>query len=192
MNFSLRRIPDVALAVVAISLCAMGALAQPLGTRIAKPQPSGTPVAPPAPAPASEWQSFLSPDKKFAVLMPTAPLHREKKAQNGITVHAYTSTHSNKSFSVSYFEVGDEATAKTALDLMPNVIANAGQATISNLRNITLQNNEGREFDLAGQQSGVTYKAKMRLYAVGKRIYTISSNCAAQDCKKFFDSFKLN
>jgi hypothetical protein len=182
MNFSLRRIPDVALAVLAISLSAMGA--------IAKPQPSGTPVAPSASA--AEWQSFVSPDKKFAVLMPTAPLHRNKKAQNGITVHAYTSTHSNKSFSVSYFEVGDEATATTALDLMPNVIANAGQATISNLRKITLQSNGGREFDLAGQQSGATYRAKMRLYAVGKRVYTMSSNCAAQDCKKFFDSFKLN
>jgi hypothetical protein len=185
MNFSLRRIPDVALAVLAISLCAMGALA--------KPQPRSTPAAPPASVgSASEWQSFVSPDKKFAVLMPTVPLHREKKAQNGITIHAYTSTHSSKSFSVSYFEVADEATAKTALDLMPSVIANAGQAKISNLRNITLQNNGGREFDLAGQQSGVAYKAKMRLYAVGKRIYTMSSNCTAQDCTKFFDSFKLN
>jgi hypothetical protein len=185
MNFSLRRIPDLALAVLAISLSAMGA--------IAKPQPSGNPVAPPVPvAPTAEWQSFLSPDKRFFVLMPTTPQHRQKQTQNGITVHAYTSTQNSQSYAISYFDVDSATTAQSALDAMPGVIASSGGAKLSNLRNITLQGNPGREFNLTGSQLGVSYQAKMRIYAVGQRIYTASSNCTTQDCQKFFDSFKLN
>lgn len=142
-----------------------------------------------------EWKEVSSSDGRFKVLMPAEPSKgsaTEEPPVGPLTLTTYTVQHKGDDFFAGWADLPPKPPFDTQ-DLLKGV-AKRYEAEVKNSKEITLEDNPGREFDL---ESGKGRKIVGRLYVVKNRLYELtvagegSKAPASAEAQKFFGSFKL-
>lgn len=142
----------------------------------------------------TEWTKFSSPEGRFVILVPDAPVRDEQSkvtAVGKVIMHFFTTRSETGVFIVAYadYAIGD---VKQELDANRDSFLKGMKATLVSESDIKLQGNPGREIKAARDQLSI----RSRIYLVGKRYYQAVAITPATlpgdvEANKFLTSFEL-
>jgi hypothetical protein len=141
------------------------------------------------------WKEVSSADGRFKVQMPAEPAKlsaAEEPPVGPITLTTYTVKHEGDGFFVGWADLPPKPPFQTE-DLLKG-IAKRYEAEVKSSKEITLQDNPGREFDL---ETAKGRKLVGRLYVVKDRLYELlvigdgGKAPSAEKAQQFFGSFQL-
>jgi hypothetical protein len=191
MHYS-KKIRLALLTVIAFSSPMLSVMAQPSPRPTATPTPRQT-TTPSAgsnsPTAAKRWENFRSNTGRFTADFPGKPLVESKEDK----YYFFTASDSEKFCMLTY---ADAVTPKDSQDFLTKVaptIVVGTKLTITQTKDISIQNNPGKEFKVKAAD-GSSISGTARAYLVGKRRYVlieIYQNPRDQANKRFLDSFKL-
>jgi hypothetical protein len=142
-----------------------------------------------------DWKELTSEDGRFKVLMPAEPAKQSVKEEppvGPITVNYYTVKYKADGFFAGWADL--PAKPPFATDDILKGIAQRYGAEVKSSKEITFQDNPGREFTLETNRGR---KVVGRLYVVRDRLYELivigdgPNPPASAEVKKFFESFQL-
>jgi hypothetical protein len=186
------------LMTIAVSSSMLPVMAQPSPRPTATPTPRPTATPTPrntpsagssSPTPVKRWENFQSSTGRFTADFPGKPLVESKEDK----YYFFTASDSEKFCMVTY---ADAVTPKDSQDFLTKVartIVEGSKLTITQTKDISIQNNPGKEFKVKASEGG-SIAGTARAYLVGKRRYVlieIYKNPRDQANKRFLDSFKL-
>jgi hypothetical protein len=141
------------------------------------------------------WTKFSSPEGRFSVLMPAAPLREEQSKDargNKVVMHFFTAGSQQGIFIVAYadYKMGG---VKQELDANRDSFLRGMKATLVSESDIKLQENPGREIRAERDRLSI----RSRIYLVGTRYYQVVAITPATlpgnlEADKFLASFELS
>jgi hypothetical protein len=143
-----------------------------------------------------DWKEVTSTDGRFKVLMPAEPVQQTVKEEppvGPITVYFSTVKYKSDGFFAGWADLPPKPPFATE-DLLQGVAKRYDHATVKSSKEVTFQDNPGREFEL---ESAGARKIVGRLYVVKDRLYELlvigdgPRPPAEAEVKRFFDSFQL-
>ena len=154
--------------------------------------------------PAQAWEKFNSPEGRFSVQLPTKPAYEAKEVDSSVgklTLNAYSASNDRGYFLASFgdypAEPKDAAQIDKVLDsVVSGVLKGLNAELTSEVKNISLTGNPGREFAAKKAEQGMNVVFTWRIYLVGRRLYQIAVVTQAGDEKspevaKFLASFGI-
>jgi hypothetical protein len=168
-------------------------------------------ASPPASAPQAPtdggWTEFTSKEDGFVVSFPTSPVTNSKDNQydfGKVTIRAYTSNpRRNVVWRVGTHNYPETYTSQIKpeklLTLMRDGMAANVKGRVEGTKDVSLDGHVGQEFLVQGPDplTNKPLTVKVRLLAVGGRVYQIMVTAPAQDeawgddATRFFASFRL-
>lgn len=148
-----------------------------------------------------QWITYKSVEGRYSVSLPDQPnlSTQESATASGDKVKQYLATTSaeNVYLMVAYCDYASGITF--SLDDARDGMLQSVKGTLISEEAISLGGSPGKQIKLAGKtESGLTFFNRARLYDVSRRIYILQclfetsddSASTADQCEKFFDSFK--
>lgn len=147
-----------------------------------------------------DWVPFSSPEGRFAVAFPSAPLPTESSLETAggpVTLHTHTATGPDAAYVVAWADYPPEALDKDLERMFDRtrdgLVVNLQGKVVADEK-LEIQGRPGRALTL--RVAGTDTILKARLVMVDRRLYQVAvvdseGRVDASDTARFFDSFEI-